>query len=146
MTPLARLRTGAVHALAAVGALSLACVAYVHVEMWRETHARPLISAPSAISPVAEKLAARVAPGLQEAARAYQPTFVQNAGGPVNRLAAGLVYPVVVREIPRGTAIGCDHILTHFGRLSLAELVGLVVDHAAAKGERVHESLLYFGR
>lgn len=133
-------------ALALFGAATLVSLLWFHAVLWFEAHAdRPRYQGVP-VSPVAQKLAARVAPGLQDAARDYEPTFLHNAGGPVTRWAAGVVYPVVVDEIPRGTEVGCDHLLSHFGSLSLTELVEMVVDHATSKGRTVHESLLFHSR
>lgn len=127
--------------LAAVGVLALACAAYVHAVIYFETHQPPRYQAPVA-SPTAQKLAARISPGLVQVAREYEPTFVKNAGGLIARTGAHLAYPVVVREIPMGVEIGVDHLLSHLDTLRIGDVVEALVDHAAAKGEHADASLL----
>lgn len=95
-------------------------------------------------SPVAARLARKIAPELQVVANEYKPTFIAHAGNALERTGARLAYPVVVREIPTAAEVGCDHLLSHFGRMPLSELVELVVDHETARGELAHPSLLFF--
>lgn len=127
--------------LALFGAASLLSLGVFWLSLWLAPEDARRVQAPP-VSPVAGRLAARITPGLQAAARAYQPTFLAHAAshGVVVRYAASRAYPVMVREIPRGAEIACDDVLSEFGTMPLTELIAAVLDHARAKGERVHPS------
>lgn len=92
------------------------------------------------VSPVAEQLAGRISGPLQELARQNESEFVANAGALPARLATRAVYPVVVREIPTATKIGCHKLLDVLAGMSMADVAGAIVQHAQATGLRCHPS------
>lgn len=92
------------------------------------------------VSPVAERLAARISGPLQALARQYEPEFVQHAGALPARVATRVVYPVVVREVPVATKIGCHKLLDEFAGMSISDLASMVIQHAQASGVRAHQS------
>lgn len=79
-------------------------------------------------------LAHKLAPPLQEAARAHEHEFVARAGNLPERLAARAVYPALVREIPVALEIALDAALDHLGTLTFADLAALLSEHSQAKG------------
>jgi hypothetical protein len=92
------------------------------------------------VSPIAERLAARITGPLQSIARQYEPDFVQHAGGLLARGATKVVYPVVVREIPVATKIGCHKLLDELATMPMGDLASMVIQHAQATGVRAHQS------
>ncbi len=144
---IARLHRWTINALATFGVLSLACVVYIHIVMWYETHVEPpRCAAIPSVSPVAKDLAAKITPGLIEAAKDYEPDFLNEASNPLSRWAGAKIYPVIVTKIPTGVEVGCDRLLSRFGKLSLEDMIGQVVRHAQAKGETLSPSLQRFQR
>jgi hypothetical protein len=95
-------------------------------------------------SPAAKQIAAKLAPKIQSVAREYEDTFVGHAGGPVTRLAARTMYPVLVREVPTGVEVGAHELLNYLSGLSLPQLIAHFSDHATFTGHALHPSLAAF--
>lgn len=134
-----------IHALALFGVLSLFAWISLALGVWGLTrhqgHDPPPGLEPIEVSPVAERIAAKFAPALQTLATENQERVVAASGGVVRRIAVRTIYPTGVKVIPYATQIGCDRALSYLDGLSVAELVGMMADHAKAKGHQVHPSL-----
>ncbi|WP_406699257.1 hypothetical protein V5E97_10305 [Singulisphaera sp. Ch08] len=139
------MKTYVVNALTLFGLLSLVVWLGMAVGVWRLTrdrgHDPPLGPEPIDVSPVAERIAAKFAPALQTLATENKEQVVAASGGLVSRLAVRTVYPAGVKVIPYATQIGCDRALSYLDGLSVSQLVGMMTEHARAKGHPVHPSL-----
>jgi len=126
--------------LAGLGAVSLASGLTLGVGLWWLTNGddqsvdSALISDQIRVSPVAERIAAQLAPSLQTLAIEHKDAVIAGSGGPVTRLAVRTVYPAGVKAVPYATQVGCDRALTYLDGLSVAQLIGLMSEHARAKG------------
>jgi len=134
-----------VNALALFGMLSLFAWLGLAIGVWGLTRDHGHDPAPGArahrVSPVAERIAAKFAPALQTLATENKEGVVAASGGVVSRLAVRTIYPAGVKVIPYATQIGCDRALSYLDGLSVAQLVGMMADHAKAKGHQVHPSV-----
>lgn len=133
--------------LAGLGAISLAGGLTLGVDLWwltnRHSHSvdSPIVGEQIRISPVAERIAAQLAPSLQSLAVEHKDAVIATSGGAVTRLAVRTVYPAGVKAVPYATQVGCDRALTYLDGLSVAQLIGLMSEHARAKGHRLHPTL-----
>jgi hypothetical protein len=132
-------------ALAAFGVLSLVVWAVLGVGLWWLIHGLghdlPMAGEPIQVSPVAEQIAKKLAPSLQSLATENKEGVVAASGGAVTRLAVRTIYPAGVNAIPYATQIGCDRALSYLDGLSVAQVVGMMTEHARAKGHTVHPSV-----
>lgn len=139
------LKTWILNAFALFGMLSLLAWLGLAIGVWGLTrsqgHDPPRGPKPIEVSPVAKRIAAQFAPALQSLATEHKDEVVAVSGNVVSRLAVRTIYPSGVKVIPYATQIGCDRALSYLDGLSVAELVGMLADHARAKGHRVHPSL-----
>ncbi|SIN70881.1 hypothetical protein SAMN05444166_0302 [Singulisphaera sp. GP187] len=137
------------NALTLFGLLSVFAWLGLAVGVWRLTRDRGhdppspphLGREPIAVSPVAERIAAKFAPALQTLATENKEGVVAASGNVVSRLAVRTIYPAGVKAIPYATQIGCDRALSYLDGLSVSQLVGMMTEHARAKGHRVHPSV-----
>jgi hypothetical protein len=52
-----------------------------------------------------------------------------------------VAYPWLIGKVPRITELAADRFLSHFGNLSVREMVDAVLEHAKAKGLHVDARL-----
>lgn len=130
--------------LAGFGAASLAAWPALGVGLWWSAGPGPdsvLVGDAVTVSPVAVRLAAQLAPSLQTLALDHKEAIVASSGGAVARLAVRTVYPAGVKAVPYATEVGCDRALSFLDGLSVAQLIGLLSEHARAKGLPLHPTL-----
>jgi hypothetical protein len=97
-------------------------------------------------SPIAQELAARIAPRLRSELESRKDSLIAKAGSWVVRKAATLAWPRMIEAVPELTEAGVDALLDEFGGMTVREIAAKIIEHQAAKGRRVDASLKQVGR
>ncbi len=93
-------------------------------------------TAPTGPALTVDHLTAKIAPVIQRELMDAKPDVLEHAGGPIERGAIRLAYPLAVREVPVFTEHGIRALTDEFGQYSVQDLVHLLEDAAATKGDR----------
>jgi molybdopterin-biosynthesis enzyme MoeA-like protein len=95
----------------------------------------------STVSDVARKVASGISPGLQRDAIDNRDVVLSGIPGAMFRMAARQAYPYIVDQIPTTTGLVCDRMLTAMESMTVFDIVDMVRQHAAQKGESVNADL-----
>src|SRR5262249_4001877 len=125
--------------LLVLGMATLVSLGWFYGVIWWEGQPSPIMTPPPIrVSPVAQRAAALISPGIQSIARDSEDAIVASAGGVVAQWAARKVYPFAVSKVPVVAEVGCDHLLSRFGEMPVGEVAAWLVEHAASKGQVPH--------
>lgn len=100
--------------------------------------------AASPVSPVAQKLAARIAPRLEADVSARRQEIVRAASPAPVRVAISVGFPVLVHEVAPLTEASCDAVLDEFGTMTIVEIASRLLDHNNSKGRVSHATIRAF--
>lgn len=123
-----------------LGGATLLALAVFYGSLWLlPENARYQASPP--VSPVAEKIAAWVSPGVVRFATDAEDDFARAAPKGAGRWIFHRAYPYALRAIPAATKVGVSVGLDRFGSLTAREMAQMLVEHQRFQGRDVHPTV-----